>query len=292
MKEGALVIDGKNYVSSARAAQLVGYTKDYVGQLARAGKIESKLIGRSWYVSEESITQHKLTVHYTLTKPKKPRQKDDPIHISRESEKTIENKDISSKSKVIRSAPLGRNEEIGLSEKSIFSLGDVQTQRDDRDLYPTPRKHNVANDPLLHSEIYYEKYEEATPVHKENAAVEHVKKGTPQPDQGVALSVRLRTSVPKQQRFSGGLRGEFRNSGGGRMKRAVMDGVILPDSVSVPPSQYRPVQEAYTPDFIESPEDEYEDASYDYSPRLHTRSISFLGAIVIVLVIVVLYILA
>jgi hypothetical protein len=71
MEDQPLVMDGKAFISSAQAARLVGYTKDYVGQLCRAGKLDAKLIGRSWYVSEESITQHKLSVHYTLTQPKK-----------------------------------------------------------------------------------------------------------------------------------------------------------------------------------------------------------------------------
>ncbi len=71
MENEILEFEGKKYVSSGRAGMLVGYTKDYVGQLARAGKLEAKVIGRNWYVSEDSIRKHKLGVHYKLTKPKK-----------------------------------------------------------------------------------------------------------------------------------------------------------------------------------------------------------------------------
>lgn len=67
--EESLEFDGKRYISSKRAASLVGYTKDYVGQLCRGGKVEARLVGRSWYVSEESIRKHKLGVHYTLHQP-------------------------------------------------------------------------------------------------------------------------------------------------------------------------------------------------------------------------------
>ncbi len=74
MSEQQLEIDDKIYIPSGRAASLVGYTKDYVGQLARAGKVDSRLIGRSWYISEDSIRKHKLSVHYTLTKSKKSRR--------------------------------------------------------------------------------------------------------------------------------------------------------------------------------------------------------------------------
>ena len=57
--EEELILDGKRYISTKRAAQLTGYTKDYVGQLCRAGKIDAKLVGRSWYVNEEELRDHK-----------------------------------------------------------------------------------------------------------------------------------------------------------------------------------------------------------------------------------------
>lgn len=55
-----LTIDGKIYVSSKRAAALSGYAKDYIGQLCREGRVESKLVGRSWYVYEPSIREHRF----------------------------------------------------------------------------------------------------------------------------------------------------------------------------------------------------------------------------------------
>jgi hypothetical protein len=54
-----LVVDGEKYISSKRAARLSGYTKDYIGQLCRAGKIPSKMVGRSWYVKEDSLKEHR-----------------------------------------------------------------------------------------------------------------------------------------------------------------------------------------------------------------------------------------
>lgn len=50
-----LQFDGKGYISSRRAAELCGYTQDYVGQLIRNKKIDARRVGRSWFVSEESI---------------------------------------------------------------------------------------------------------------------------------------------------------------------------------------------------------------------------------------------
>jgi hypothetical protein len=57
--EESIVFDGKTYISSKRAAEMVGYTSDYVGQLCRAGKIDAKLVGRNWYVVESSIQAHR-----------------------------------------------------------------------------------------------------------------------------------------------------------------------------------------------------------------------------------------
>lgn len=50
-----LEIQGKKYISSKRASELTGYAKDYVGQLARAGKIPGTRVGRAWYVDEGAL---------------------------------------------------------------------------------------------------------------------------------------------------------------------------------------------------------------------------------------------
>ncbi|HEX8591559.1 MAG TPA: hypothetical protein VF696_02320 [Candidatus Paceibacterota bacterium] len=55
-----LVIGDKTYISSKRAAEITGYAKDYVGQLCREGYVEAKMVGRSWYVLESSIRDHRF----------------------------------------------------------------------------------------------------------------------------------------------------------------------------------------------------------------------------------------
>ncbi len=55
-----LTLNGEKYISSKRAAKITGYTKDYVGQLCREGKIIAQLVGRNWYVSEVSIHKHRF----------------------------------------------------------------------------------------------------------------------------------------------------------------------------------------------------------------------------------------
>lgn len=56
-----LTLDGKVYLSSKRAAAVTGYAKDYVGQLCREGRVEARLVGRSWYVLEDSIRKHRFS---------------------------------------------------------------------------------------------------------------------------------------------------------------------------------------------------------------------------------------
>lgn len=52
-------VGGEKYVKASSIARELGYTADYVGQLARSGKIEAQLVGRSWFVNERSIQEHK-----------------------------------------------------------------------------------------------------------------------------------------------------------------------------------------------------------------------------------------
>lgn len=55
-----ITIGEKVYISSKRAAKITGYAKDYVGQLCREGRVEARLVGRSWYVLESAIREHRF----------------------------------------------------------------------------------------------------------------------------------------------------------------------------------------------------------------------------------------
>lgn len=45
-------------VPARRAAEISGYSADYIGQLCRAGKLDAKMIGYTWYVTEKSVFDH------------------------------------------------------------------------------------------------------------------------------------------------------------------------------------------------------------------------------------------
>ena len=54
----SLIIEGKQYISARRAAEIAAYSKDYVGQLCRSGKLVCRMVGRFWYVDENSLRKH------------------------------------------------------------------------------------------------------------------------------------------------------------------------------------------------------------------------------------------
>lgn len=58
MKE--ITLNGRTYLSTKRAAEITGYTTDYVGQLARKGTVAAEQVGRNWYVAEDEIKKHKF----------------------------------------------------------------------------------------------------------------------------------------------------------------------------------------------------------------------------------------
>jgi hypothetical protein len=58
-QESLVFLDGKEYFSAARASEVTGYHQDYIGQLARSGKIVSRQVGNRWYVERDSVIAHK-----------------------------------------------------------------------------------------------------------------------------------------------------------------------------------------------------------------------------------------
>jgi len=52
-------LDGREYISANRASKITGYNQDYVGQLARGGKIMSRQVGNRWYVDKDALVAHK-----------------------------------------------------------------------------------------------------------------------------------------------------------------------------------------------------------------------------------------
>lgn len=61
MAENELILDGKTYTASKKAAQTSQYAQDYIGQLCRAGRADCRRINGLWYVTMESLEKNKAT---------------------------------------------------------------------------------------------------------------------------------------------------------------------------------------------------------------------------------------
>lgn len=97
MAADSIEVEGVEYIPAKRAAKLVGYSPDYVGQLARADKLEARVVGRSWYVTEDSIRKHKLSAHRAKQSQQRMPERVGgarDLHV-RDADNTIKNKDKS-----------------------------------------------------------------------------------------------------------------------------------------------------------------------------------------------------
>ncbi|MBI5126410.1 MAG: hypothetical protein HZA80_01435 [Candidatus Taylorbacteria bacterium] len=56
------IFEGKKYISAKSASLLTGYTSDYIGQLCRGSKIDSRRVGRVWFVAEQDILNYEKNV--------------------------------------------------------------------------------------------------------------------------------------------------------------------------------------------------------------------------------------
>ncbi|MCA9359264.1 hypothetical protein KC926_03605 [Candidatus Kaiserbacteria bacterium] len=51
--------DGVEYTKASVVAKRFKYTSDYVGQLCRGKKVDARLVGRTWFVNIDSVSQHR-----------------------------------------------------------------------------------------------------------------------------------------------------------------------------------------------------------------------------------------
>ncbi len=96
-----LLFEGKKYISSKRASKISRYNQDYIGQLIRDSKLVARRVGRSWFVSQESLEKHlgkiKGVESFKLEKPKTDQnslsQESKPLYL--EGKKFISSKEAS-----------------------------------------------------------------------------------------------------------------------------------------------------------------------------------------------------
>jgi hypothetical protein len=67
----SIFLKNKKYIKASVIAKELGYTSDYIGQLCRGGKVEAELVGRTWYVADEAIREHKKNRYRSTVKATK-----------------------------------------------------------------------------------------------------------------------------------------------------------------------------------------------------------------------------
>lgn len=58
-----VLLDNTKYTKASVLAKQFKYTADYVGQLCRAKKVDARLVGRTWFVNADSLSEHKEKTH-------------------------------------------------------------------------------------------------------------------------------------------------------------------------------------------------------------------------------------
>ena len=53
-----MIVGGKTYISSKRAAKMFSYTNDYIGQLSRSHKVDSIMVGRDRFIDYSSLARY------------------------------------------------------------------------------------------------------------------------------------------------------------------------------------------------------------------------------------------
>src|SRR3989338_4613562 len=60
--DSSLVFNNKKYLSVKQASKLTGYSKDYISKLCREKIVDGKMLGKNWFVSEESVLKYKRSL--------------------------------------------------------------------------------------------------------------------------------------------------------------------------------------------------------------------------------------
>ena len=124
-------IQGKIYISSKRAAEVTGYAKDYIGQLARENKIPATRIGKAWYVDLDAIKSHAGIADTSTPQPS-------PQGDFRALEKSLEVKQERERLRSLNSLRLS-----GSGADLLKTWGELTYSSDESDLFPIPNQNLV-----------------------------------------------------------------------------------------------------------------------------------------------------
>lgn len=138
-------VQGRIYKKAALAAKELGYTTDYVGQLCRGKKINARLVGRSWYVDPQSLTQHQATKQAIKRAPVIQRQRTTQEPETKLSERSNHTENYVAHRSVEPFLTKNTLKAVRVtSSEPIRKLTTVRYESDDYALLPKIRGHQVA----------------------------------------------------------------------------------------------------------------------------------------------------
>ncbi len=185
-----LVIDGVEYVKASVVAKRFRYTADYVGQLCRSGKVAAKLVGRTWYVSSDSISGHKVTRHIKTSSADKIKFSKEKIKVSR-TDKQLEKIESPEKNIVEELPRIVSNRQskplVGGNYLTRVNWKPAKYEADEADLLPP-----LKNQPVKTAKLSVDLAE--ADVLRVKSQTVHQSKLTPEPLPSVALAGTLQVS--------------------------------------------------------------------------------------------------
>lgn len=146
--------NGVEYVKAGVAAKRFKYTKDYIGQLCRAEKIDARMIGRSWYVNIDSLEQHKST-RYESVKNDQSKAAPDSVSVAVHAvhDDALSERDMPAKNNIS-----SRTVTVMVRDREPYTP--LNVEHDASDLIPTPKKKSELD---LHTDFYSEDETRAHP---------------------------------------------------------------------------------------------------------------------------------
>jgi len=75
--------NNKEYIKASEVAKKFRYTQDYVGQLCRNKKVDARLVGRTWFVVMDSVTEYRKTKHTDRKTKSVNKSKNNPVFINK-----------------------------------------------------------------------------------------------------------------------------------------------------------------------------------------------------------------
>lgn len=138
-----LIIEDKKYFSSKKAAQVTGYAKDYIGQLCREGRVESRQVGRNWYVLETAIMEHRFGKN---EEEKPPIVEEQPTTVQPKIESETEWNSPRYSVEDVKSIPELRSADLSVLLEEELHVPEIYPLKEEPETVPVEQKMDIIED--------------------------------------------------------------------------------------------------------------------------------------------------